>query len=30
MTSVHAKQEALLDEWLKDSTDPQDLLGAHG
>ena len=30
MTSVHAKQEALLDELLKDSTDPQDILGAHG
>ena len=30
MTSVNAKQEALLDEWLKDDTDPQDMLGEHG
>jgi hypothetical protein len=30
MTSVNAKPEALLDEWLKDSTDPQDILGAPG
>ena len=30
MTSVNAKQEALLDELLKDSTDPQDILGEHG
>src|SRR6266513_849118 len=30
MTSVHAKQEALLDELLKDYTDPQDILGEHG
>ena len=26
MTSVNAKQEALLDELLKDYTDPQDIL----
>jgi hypothetical protein len=25
MTSVNAKQEALLDELLKDYTDPQDI-----
>ena len=30
MTSVNAKHEALLDAWLKDSTDPQDILGEHG
>src|SRR5438094_4189848 len=30
MTSVNAKQEALLDELLKDYTDPQDMLGEHG
>src|SRR5213080_4347351 len=30
MTSVHTKQEALLDELLKDYTDPQDILGEHG
>jgi putative transposase len=30
MTSVHAKQEALLDELLKDYTDPQDIRGEHG
>jgi len=30
MTSGHAKQEALLDELLKDYTDPQDMLGKHG
>jgi putative transposase len=30
MTSVNAKQEALLDELLKGSTDPQDILGEHG
>src|SRR2546428_13630737 len=30
MTSVNAKQEALLDELLKDYTNPQDLLGEHG
>ena len=30
MTSVNAKQEALLDELLKDYTDPQDILGEHG
>jgi putative transposase len=30
MTSVHPKQAALLDELLKDSTNPHDLLGAHG
>jgi hypothetical protein len=27
LTSVNAKHEALLDELLKDSTDPQDILG---
>ena len=30
MTSVNAKQEALLDELLKDYTDPQAILGEHG
>src|SRR5215467_10668906 len=30
MTSVNAKQEALLDELLKDYTSPQDILGEHG
>jgi putative transposase len=30
MTSVDPKQEALLDELLKDYTDPQDILGEHG
>jgi putative transposase len=30
MTSVNAKQEALLDELLKGYTDPQDILGEHG
>jgi transposase-like protein len=30
MTSVTAKQEALLDEWLKDYTNPQAMLGEHG
>jgi putative transposase len=30
MTSVHAKHEALLDELLKDYTDPRDILGEHG
>jgi putative transposase len=30
MTSVNAKQEALLDELLKDYTDPRDILGEHG
>src|SRR5437016_12780762 len=30
MTSVSAKHEALLDELLKDYTDPQDILGEHG
>ena len=30
MTSIHTKQEALLDELLKDYTDPQDILGEHG
>ena len=30
MTSVSAKQEALLDELLKDYTDPHDILGEHG
>jgi len=27
MTSVNTKQEALLDELLKDYTSPQDILG---
>ena len=27
MTSVNTKREALLDELLKDYTDPQDILG---
>jgi putative transposase len=30
MTSVNAQHEALLDELLKDYTDPQDILGEHG
>ena len=30
MTSMHTKQEALLDELLKDYTSPQDILGEHG
>lgn len=30
MASVNKKQDALLDELLKDSTDPKDMLGAHG
>jgi transposase-like protein len=30
MTGMHAKQEALLDELLKDYTNPQDILGEHG
>src|ERR687885_112898 len=30
MTSVNAKQEALLDELLRDYTSPQDILGEHG
>jgi transposase-like protein len=30
MTSVNAKQEALLDELLKDCTSPQAILGEHG
>jgi putative transposase len=30
MTSVNAKQEALLDELLKDYTSPHDILGEHG
>jgi transposase-like protein len=30
MTSVNATQEALLDEWLKDSTSPPAILGEHG
>jgi putative transposase len=30
MTSVNAKQEALLDALLKDDTNPQDMLGEHG
>src|SRR5262249_28837 len=29
MTSVNAKHAALLDELLKDYTDPQDILGEH-
>ena len=29
MTSVNATHEALLDELLKDSTGPQDILGQH-
>ena len=30
MTRVNAKQEALLDELLKDCTSPHDILGEHG
>src|SRR4029450_5809785 len=30
MTSVNTKQEALLDELLKDYTSPQAILGEHG
>ena len=30
MTSVNAKHEALLDELLKDYTNPHDILGEHG
>ena len=30
MTSVNAKHAALLDELLKDYTDPKDILGEHG
>ena len=30
MTSIDPKQEALLDELLKDYTSPQEILGAHG
>src|SRR5215216_1675178 len=30
MTSITKKQEALLDELLKDYTDPQEILGEHG
>jgi len=30
MTSVTKRQEALLDELLKDYTNPQDILGEHG
>src|SRR5262245_66479500 len=30
MTSVSTKQEALLDELLKDYTDPRDILGEYG
>src|SRR5438093_6624150 len=30
MTSVNAKHEALLDELLKDYTNPQDIVGEHG
>src|SRR5215471_6176558 len=30
MTRNAAKHEALLDELLKDYTDPKDILGAHG
>jgi putative transposase len=30
MTRNTAKQDALLDELLKDCTDPKDILGAHG
>jgi putative transposase len=30
MTSVNAQHEALLDAWLKDYTNPQDILGEHG
>ena len=30
MTSITKKQEALLDELLKDYTDPQEILGEPG
>jgi transposase-like protein len=30
MTSINAKQEALLDALLKDCTSPPDILGEHG
>lgn len=30
MASVNKRQDALLDEPLKDDTDPKDSLGAHG
>jgi putative transposase len=30
MTSVTKRQEALLDELLKEYTNPQDILGEHG
>lgn len=30
MTSVKKKHEALLDELLKDYTDPKDILREHG
>jgi hypothetical protein len=30
MASDHQKRDALLDELLKDYTDPQDILGEHG
>ena len=30
MTSINAKQEALLDELLREYTTPQDILGEHG
>ncbi len=30
MTSAKTKHDALLDEWLKDYTDPKDILGEHG
>src|SRR4030095_13238635 len=30
MTRVNAKQEALLDELLRDCASPQDILGEHG
>ena len=30
MTSPNARQEALLDELLKDYSEPKDILGEHG
>jgi hypothetical protein len=30
MTSAKTKPDALLDELLKDYTDPKDILGEHG
>ena len=30
MTSPNARQQALLDELLKDYSDPKDILGEHG